>query len=467
MEPDEHPAWLGSRNAAFNYGRSAYSAGQPVSQPSGEHYVAPVSQASPHEETLDDRKEEPTLSREVSPLVVRNHVMDYAAGLALRNSILVPLSETLKSDQRQTLALELGEYYRGHRALQIEQQQQKKIVLARLGNVSSADAGAVRSWYHNSIDEGGGDCFLSYSSENWSKEWVDRCYDGVNSGFEMIKLVSNVLDEHDHPQDVVLAVALVERHAVDPAEVLLQLSAPSFNEVKEEDLPRATIIHGLRIAPFCNPEVIDRAAFCLSEIDTSVVKKPKITLFPFSPSELLSHLLEEILDRSLLYGTSGVTVHSPKQNMLESFYRSKMGNPVVKDEDGRFVFRLTAKDRMDAIKQGFEAYRALVQDSKSPGVLQVGLRGYSGIVSALATSNSKRAGDSSSRDLVSPHLKKARYGGYSEKAEITVQRSNMSRVVSEGKKGVDEEPHLTHKVKMETYGGDCEDGPYNIPWTNV
>jgi hypothetical protein len=307
---------------------------------------------------------------------LRNFMMDYASGLALRNGILIPmLSRKMDGPVEATeLASDLGNYFRGHRVLFVQDPDQLdngNHVMVKMTNICPRDSAVVRSWYANSIFQGGGDKFLSYSNEAWSNEWIDRCKD-IESGVEMIKLVSTMPDSSSSTQEILLAIALIESNTISSTTEGLLLSkdtsaikalSESIEGKHSRLLPRSTIIHGIRIAPFCNPDVSSRASFCLGQIQARSISVDETNNFPFLPcrhTDLLAYLLEHILNRSLLHGTSNIIVHCPKQTMFENFYRSTMGEPLVQDENGRYVFHLASKDRMSSILSGFETYRSLI-----------------------------------------------------------------------------------------------------------
>lgn len=318
---------------------------------------------------------------------IRNHMMDYAAGLALRNGILIPmLSRKIDGPVEATeLTSDLGNYFRGHRVLVVQDPDQVdngNFVTVKMTNISPKDSSVVRSWYANSIFQGGGDKFLSYSNEAWSNEWIDRCKD-IESGVEMIKLVSTIPQSSSSTREILLAIALVESNTISSTTEGLLLSkdtsaikalSESIESQHNRSLPRSTIIHGIRLAPFCNPDVSNRASFCLDHIQARSISVDETHNFPLLPcrhTDLLAYLLEHILNRSLLHGTSNIIVHCPKQTMFENFYRSTMGEPVVQDENGRYVFHLASKDRMNAILNGFETYRSLIHSYPKKAGLEV------------------------------------------------------------------------------------------------
>lgn len=325
------------------------------------------------------------------------------------------------------------------------------LVMAKVTNtISSTDATVVRSWYTNSISQGGGDQFLSYSNETWSQEWVDRCTDDNNgSGFEIIKLVSSILDSQNCPKEIILAIALVERFVVDSPSSESSMSVSAKKESSTSTfLTPSTIVHGVRIAPFCNPEVSNRLSFCYREIDNASSNHNEIReynnpLLPFCATDLLSYLLEDILNRSLVYGTRSVLVHCPKQVMFETFYRSTMGPPLSQDENGQYVFYVNSTDRLHVLRKGFVNYRTLIQGNK---VLK-GLEGFPDLCNHFASKatsslnkscklNNKYSAaekttlfsDAADSHVVNPPTNSSRYVGHNN----TATNVSLSRVVSEG-----------------------------------
>jgi len=214
-------------------------------------------------------------------------------------------------------------------------------------------------------------------------------------------------------------------------------------------LTPSTIVHGVRIAPFCNPEVSNRLSFCYREIDNASPKNnndirehhnPRL---PFCATDLLSYLLEDILNRSLVYGTSSVLVHCPKQEMFETFYRSTMGPPLSQDENGQYVFYVNSTDRFHVLRKGFVNYRTLIQGNK---VLK-GLEGFPDLINHLASKATSSLNKSSKHNnncsaaedktsfsdaadshAANPPSNSSRYVGHKNKATNV----SLSRVVSEG-----------------------------------
>jgi hypothetical protein len=298
------------------------------------------------------------------------YVMDYAAGIALRNGVLLALAETETSDKSVAqLAVELGRFYRGEGLLQKSQKpaDSGKSVYAssRIENVEAEDAAVLSSWFFDSVGKSGGDKYLPHTNILWSEKWEQRCLDGTyNPDHEMIKLVVNhpnskkkkhEENEKDRITPLVLGVAYIERHSFDPTAECKSLAGAT----PVKDSARATVIREMRLHPSCNPAVQERLQYCRETL-ADAADEGEFELLPFNHLDILSCLLENILNRSLLYGTSGITVLCPKQEMLEQFYKTKMGKPVAMDENGRFIFRSHGKERMENIQSGFERHMVLV-----------------------------------------------------------------------------------------------------------
>jgi len=336
------------------------------------------------------------------------YVMDYAAGIALRNGVLLPLLEKdYSSEIKDLMSLQLGRFYRGDRLLKLTKpceteknpsnSNNDQFLTCRIENISASDAPSLSSWFYSPLSRSGGDRFLPHTDILWSEKWERRCLgDGsyYNPDHEMIKLVIDLSDGRESTTSIILGTAYLERHSLDPALECTLL--PGCEPLV--DLPRATVIREMRVAPYCNPAVLERYKYCYENICCDSDNDGlKLQLLPLNHLDIMSYMFDNILNRSLVYGTSGVTVLCPKQTEFEIFYKSNMGKPWAMDENGRYLFRSHGKDRMNAIQRGFQRHISQIQDSLAHGPVKPMLCGYTNLALARIEqgiiSQKKRAQD--------------------------------------------------------------------------
>ena len=381
---DEPPAATETKPAALHVihrqmsgptggGHAGYHWMAETSAQSHSHWTLPAVQATPPQQREESSSIlfPPRFDEIGSPFI---HVADYAAGMAIRNNVLGSVMSELsfkEKNEEGALVNLVDEFIRGKVVLlertsspADESRNTKATPPAQILPVLAKDAPTIASWYNSS-----GDKALSYTSKAWSDWWVQRC-GHPDVGCEMIKMVVYE-GNNDHQQEVILALAYVERSVVDRYPIEVEdspqsgefcgdnegsIMAPGQKRKKHEGentvnsrLIRTTLLRGLRINPKYNPEVTRRLSG-LSNRDSAI----SICGIPAS-------LVVHVLAQSLRFGTEAVGVHCPKIDTAETFFQGLFQGDtrrwnitsnvtIPEDEDGRKYFRLFGERRWEVLR---------------------------------------------------------------------------------------------------------------------
>lgn len=277
------------------------------------------------------------MSRKVSELIAKSpnaaneaascygQPLEYAAGFALRKNILDPLKSDISDLEEGEISSKLGNYSRGQQLLLGANNEIRHCSVKR---IIHDDGITLAMWWD-------GDKYLSYTNEEWSDWWIRRCH-LFDPGCEMVKIVNE--------KDETLGVAYYERNIVD-------------KYLFEGDMRgRVTLIRGIRLEPSLNPEAVRRS-------NISGTKPSYEVKYRGIASLLLCH----ILFTSIRYGSHGVAVNCPKNEVAEKFYESFMGPPLFcEEETGRRYYRMTADKRWQTLQEAFlRQIKLWKEDSKT------------------------------------------------------------------------------------------------------
>ena len=234
-----------------------------------------------------------------------NHPLDYAAGVAMNHEVVRPLVHEVPEDLKTEVPYLVSRHYLGNTIFiygGVTGVLPVKVELAT-GN----DTKQVAAWW-------GLDKVLSYSSWEWSELWTKRCRN-PEPGCELIKLTLFTGE--------ILGIAYLERNRT-----IKWCSAEDGS--KEEEII-VSMIKGIRVAPPFNQEVKRR-------IDLFTPTRRE-NVEPVAFRGISSALLCHMICSSIRYGSAGVAVYSPKNEIAEEFYRQHFGLPVrINEEDGQRVY---------------------------------------------------------------------------------------------------------------------------------
>lgn len=239
--------------------------------------------------------------------------MEYATGVALRTKVLEPVmkefpntSATVMSEAPRFLCI----YSRAE--LLFLNRPDGIVHQGSIDRVTTLDWRNMAMWWE-------GDKNLSYASEEWNKWWVQRCH-VFDAGCEMVKLMNESGDT--------LGVVYYERNLVD--------HHPFGSN------GTITLIRGIRVAPTMNPEANRRGRITGEASFQAQYKGISSLLFSY------------VLFASLHYGSEGVGVNCPKNEVAENFYEKLMGAPVGFDKaTGRRYYRANAEQRWKLLQDSF------------------------------------------------------------------------------------------------------------------
>ena len=258
--------------------------------------------------------------------------LEYAAGFALRSNLLEPSLREMTGisvSQIGQISRFLGEYTRGNRLYLNAANEIRQCSIRR---VTQNDVATLDMWWE-------GDKYLSYTSKDWSDWWIDRCH-LFDPGCEMVKMVNE--------SNETLGVAYFERNVVDcnahPAQDSSRTpNGTSNSSTSSKNKERMTLIRGIRLEPSLNPETLRRSGINGKTRSNDVKYRGIATM-------LLCH----ILVTSIRYGTHGVGVNCPKNEVAERFYESFMGPSRAFDKGtGRRYYHMDADKRWKVLQKAF------------------------------------------------------------------------------------------------------------------
>eukprot|EP00588_Corethron_pennatum_P014044 CAMPEP_0194282920 /NCGR_PEP_ID=MMETSP0169-20130528/24242_1 /TAXON_ID=218684 /ORGANISM="Corethron pennatum, Strain L29A3" /LENGTH=650 /DNA_ID=CAMNT_0039028387 /DNA_START=136 /DNA_END=2088 /DNA_ORIENTATION=+ len=264
--------------------------------------------------------------------------VDFAAGRALRQKVLLPLLPHASAADARLL----GMFFRGEVVVIPSApppadghgprgRPPPLSISARMARIAPARPSDVRSilpWYEM------GDSLLSHATEGWHREWMGRII-CPGDGHEILKLtlLHDGTDASDEGDEI---VGLVHFERV----------APEANG----DI-RTTAIRDIRVHPDCNVEVSRRArsyrghdAPCR---DLQRVRKG------LRYHDVASTLVAAVVMRGLLCETAGVSFRSPKADHMEECATRIMGPYRHADGDGNKYFALERDERWDLVRSQF------------------------------------------------------------------------------------------------------------------
>lgn len=228
---------------------------------------------------------------------------------------------------------------------------------ATIQRCTAEDAKILASWYYDL-----GDKYLPDTSPSWSTWWENKCR-FPDPACEMLKLVlplsspSSSSNSSQDNKEIIIGVAYYERNVLDYM----------LND------RRTTLIRGIRTNPRHNPAVIQRSQLRSSNNEAS-------NLYSYdTPNEISTLLFTAVLFNSLLCGTSCLGVSAMKNEQIEKFYQSLMGEAIAfRNDDGRKYFVMEGEDRFLFLRKEFEKQWNMYTSLVGEGQDQVCHRNNSG-----------------------------------------------------------------------------------------